>query len=149
MRLYLALGIASGDVVAFVGAGGKSSAILSIAGELAEAGMTFLTAPTTKMLVSEAEKLGTLVTSEDTGQLRTKAEQTLSDGASGVVVGSGLLSNSIPSFEAGPSSVVNPSTIYSELFCREGDVPETSLRCGGRPHAKAGPGSAAPGRQRP
>ncbi|HEX5973705.1 MAG TPA: selenium cofactor biosynthesis protein YqeC [Rubrobacteraceae bacterium] len=92
MRLYLALGIASGDVVAFVGAGGKSSAILSIAGELAEAGMTFLTAPTTKMLVSEAEKLGTLVTSEDTGQLRTKAEQTLSDGASGVVVGSGLLS---------------------------------------------------------
>src|SRR5918993_3123215 len=92
LRLYLALGIASGDVVAFVGAGGKSSAILSIAGELAEAGMTFITAPTTKMLVSEAEKLGTLVTSEDTGQLRTKAEQTLSDGASGVVVGSGLLS---------------------------------------------------------
>ena len=92
MKLYLALGIASGDVVAFVGAGGKSSAILSIAGELAEAGMTFITAPTTKMLVSEAEKLGALVTSEDTGQLRTKAEQTLSDGASGVVVGSGLLS---------------------------------------------------------
>ena len=92
MKLYLALGIASGDVVAFVGAGGKSSAILSVAGELAEAGMTFLTAPTTKMLVSEAEKLGALVTSEDTGQLRTKAEQALSDGASGVVVGSGLLS---------------------------------------------------------
>ena len=65
-----------------MGRGGKSSAILSIAGELTEAGMTFLTAPTTKMLVSEAE-LGTLVTSEDTGQLRTKAEQTLSDGASG------------------------------------------------------------------
>ena len=109
MRLYLALGIASGDVVAFVGAGGKSSAILSIAGELAEAGMTFLTAPTTKMLVSEAEKLGTLVTSEDTGQLRTKAEQTLSDGASGVVVGSGLLSkNRVGGVEPGSITSLAP-----------------------------------------
>jgi probable selenium-dependent hydroxylase accessory protein YqeC len=92
VKLYLALGIAPGDVVAFVGAGGKSSAILTVADELAEAGMTFLTAPTTKMLVSETEKLGTLVTAEDAGELRTKAEQALSDGVSGVVVGSGLLS---------------------------------------------------------
>jgi molybdenum cofactor cytidylyltransferase len=79
-------------VVAFVGAGGKSSAILAVADELAEAGITFLTAPTTKMLVSEAERLGSLVTSEDAGELRTKAESALSDGASGVVVGSSLLS---------------------------------------------------------
>jgi molybdenum cofactor cytidylyltransferase len=79
-------------VVAFVGAGGKSSAILAVADELAEAGITFLTAPTTKMLVSEAERLGSLVTSEDAGELRTKAESAISDGASGVVVGSGLLS---------------------------------------------------------
>ena len=92
MKLYLALGIASGEVTAFVGSGGKSSAILTVAGELAEAGMTFLTAPTTKMLVSETEKLGSLVTSEDAGELRTKAEEALSDGTSGVVVGSGLLS---------------------------------------------------------
>ena len=92
MKLYLALGIAPGDVVAFVGAGGKSSAILAVAEELAEAGITFLTAPTTKMLVSEAERLGSLVTSEDAGELRTKAESAISDGASGVVVGSGLLS---------------------------------------------------------
>ena len=92
MKLYLALGIAPGDVVAFVGAGGKSSAILAVADELAEAGITSLTAPTTKMLVSEAERLGSLVTSEDAGELRTKAESALSDGALGVVVGSGLLS---------------------------------------------------------
>ena len=109
MRLYLALGIASGDVVAFVGAGGKSSAILSVACKLAEAAMTFLTAPTTKMLVSEAEKLGTLVTSEDTGQLRTKVEQTLSDGASGVVVGSGLLSkNRVGGVEPGSITSLAP-----------------------------------------
>ena len=92
MKLYLALGIAPGDVVAFVGAGGKSSTIQAVADELAEAGITFLTAPTTKMLVSEAERLGSLVTSEDAGELRTKAESAISDGASGVVVGSGLLS---------------------------------------------------------
>src|SRR5918997_3889546 len=94
LKLYLALGIASGDVTAFVGSGGKSSAILPVAGELAEAGMTFLAAPTTKMLVSEAERLGSLVTAEDPDELRTKAQRTLSDGASGVVVGSGLLSKS-------------------------------------------------------
>jgi probable selenium-dependent hydroxylase accessory protein YqeC len=92
LKLYLALGIASGDVTAFVGAGGKSSAILTVAGELAEAGMTFLAAPTTKMLVSEAEQMGSLVTAEDADELRTKAERTLSDGAPGVVVGSSLLS---------------------------------------------------------
>ena len=92
MKLHLALGISSGDVAAFAGAGGKSSAILTIADELSEAGMTVLAVPTTKLLVSEAEKLGLLVTSEDANELRAKAREALSGGASGVVVGSGLLS---------------------------------------------------------
>ena len=109
MRLYLALGIASGDVVAFVGAGGKSSANLSKAGELTEAGMTFLTAPTTKKLASEAEKMGSLVTSEDAEELRTKAERVLTDGASGVVVGSGLLSkNRVGGVEPGSITSLAP-----------------------------------------
>lgn len=92
MKLYLALDIASGDVAAFVGAGGKSSAMLTVADELTQAGMKVLVAPTTKMLVSEAQRIGPLVTSEDAGELRAKAEEALSSEASGVVVGSGLLS---------------------------------------------------------
>ncbi len=92
MKLHLALGISSGDVVAFVGAGGKSSAILTIAGELTEAGMTVLVAPTTKMTLKEAERIGPLLTSKDLDELRTRAGETLSGGSSGVVVGSGLLS---------------------------------------------------------
>jgi probable selenium-dependent hydroxylase accessory protein YqeC len=92
LKLHLALGVSSGDVAAFVGAGGKSSAILTIAGELSEAGTTVLAVPTTKMFVSEAEKIGPLVTSEDVGELRAKAQEALSGGASGVVVGSGLIS---------------------------------------------------------
>src|ERR671917_234847 len=92
LKLHLALGISSGDAVAFVGAGGKSSAILTVAGELTEAGMTVLVAPTTKMLLKEAEKIGPLLTSEDLDELRAEAEETLSGGASGVVVGSGLIS---------------------------------------------------------
>ncbi len=92
MKLHVALGISSGDVAAFVGAGGKSSAILTIADELSEAGMTVLAVPTTKMFVSEAEKIGPLVTAEDADELRAKVEEALSGGASGVVVGSGLLS---------------------------------------------------------
>ncbi len=92
MKLHLALGISSGEVVAFAGAGGKSSAILMIAEELSDAGMTVLAVPTTKMLVNEAEKIGPLVTSEDAGELSAKAKEALSGGVSGVVVGSGLLS---------------------------------------------------------
>jgi probable selenium-dependent hydroxylase accessory protein YqeC len=92
LKLHLALGISSGDVAAFVGAGGKSSAILAIADELLEAGMTVLAVPTTKMFVSEAEKIGPLVTAEDAGELRARTKEALSGGASGIVVGSGLLS---------------------------------------------------------
>ncbi len=92
MKLHLALGITSGEVVAFAGAGGKSSAILTIADELSEAGMTVVAVPTTKMLVSEAERIGPIVTSEDAEELRAKASEALSGGASGVVVGGGLLS---------------------------------------------------------
>jgi probable selenium-dependent hydroxylase accessory protein YqeC len=92
LKLYLALGIASGDVAAFVGAGGKSSAMLTVADELTQAGMNVLVAPTTKMLVSEAQRIGPLVTSEDAGELRMKAKEALSNAGSGVVVGSGLLS---------------------------------------------------------
>ena len=58
MELYRALGIVKGDVVAFVGAGGKSSAILQMVHELREAGTPVLAAPTTKMFVREAEKAG-------------------------------------------------------------------------------------------
>ena len=92
MKLHQALGISSGEVVAFVGAGGKSSAILMIADELSDAGMTVLAAPTTKMLVNEAERIGPLVTSEDAGELRAKAEEVLSGGTPGVAAGAGLLS---------------------------------------------------------
>jgi molybdenum cofactor cytidylyltransferase len=91
LKLHEALGISSGDVVAFVGAGGKSGAILAVAGELTRAGMKVLAAPTTKMLLSEAEKIGPLVTAENDGDLRAKTEEALV-GAPGVVVGGGMLS---------------------------------------------------------
>src|ERR687893_1523948 len=105
LKLHLALGISSGDVAAFVGAGGKSSAILAIADELSEAGMTVLAVPTTKLFVSEAEKIGPLVTAEDEGELRARAEEALSGGARGIVVGGGLLSkNRVGGVEPGAIS---------------------------------------------
>jgi probable selenium-dependent hydroxylase accessory protein YqeC len=91
VKLHAALGISSGDVAAFVGAGGKSGAILAVSGELAQEGMKVLVAPTTKMLASEADSIGSLVTSEDAGDLRAKTERAFSD-APAVVVGSGMLS---------------------------------------------------------
>ena len=91
LELYKALGIARGDIVAFVGAGGKSSAILQTAHELEESGTKVLVVPTTKMFVSEAEGIGPILTSEDRDELRSKATEVLS-GEGAVVVGSSILS---------------------------------------------------------
>jgi hypothetical protein len=91
LELHEALGITPGEVVAFVGAGGKSGAILAAANGLRRAGMKVLVAPTTKMLLGEADKIGPLVTSEDAGELREKAEQVLSESPA-VVAGSGMIS---------------------------------------------------------
>lgn len=91
MKLHEALGISTGDVVAFAGAGGKSGAILAVSEGLVQTGMKVLVAPTTKMLLGEADSIGPLVTSEDAGELLTKAENALSE-APAVVAGSGMLS---------------------------------------------------------
>jgi probable selenium-dependent hydroxylase accessory protein YqeC len=91
LELHEALGITPGDVVAFVGAGGKSGAIFAAANGICRAGMKVLVAPTTKMLLGEADKIGPLVTSEDAGELREKAEQVLSESPA-VVAGSGMIS---------------------------------------------------------
>lgn len=92
MKLHGALGISAGDVVAFAGAGGKSGAILRVAAELADAGATVLTVPTTKMFLGEAERLGPLVVAEDAAGLRTGIEAALSDGSPSVVAGSAAIS---------------------------------------------------------
>jgi probable selenium-dependent hydroxylase accessory protein YqeC len=91
LRLYLALGISSGDVVAFAGAGGKSGAILSIARELVDDGMRVIVAPTTKMLLTETERVGPLVTLDKAGDPTSRIKSSLV-GSGAVAVGSGLLS---------------------------------------------------------
>jgi probable selenium-dependent hydroxylase accessory protein YqeC len=91
LKLHEALGISSGEVVAFVGAGGKSGAILTVCEGLLQAGMKVLVAPTTKMLLGEADRIGPLVTSEDADGLLKKAENALSE-APAVVAGSGMIS---------------------------------------------------------
>jgi probable selenium-dependent hydroxylase accessory protein YqeC len=91
LELHEALGITRGDVVAFVGAGGKSGAILTVSNGLRQAGMKVLVAPTTKMMLGEADEIGPLVTSEDAGELRERVEKALSECPT-VVAGSGMLS---------------------------------------------------------
>ncbi|MEW6636564.1 MAG: selenium cofactor biosynthesis protein YqeC [Actinomycetota bacterium] len=91
MRLKEALGVSSGDVVAFVGAGGKSSAILALATELKETGLRVLALPTTKMFQSEADRIGATVTAGDPEALRNAVERAFASNRS-VVAGGGLLS---------------------------------------------------------
>lgn len=91
MELYSALGVIPGDVVAFAGAGGKSSAVVRISAELREAGMKVLVVPTTKMFVDEAERIGPLITAGELEELHRLAEAAL-DGGGAVVAGSALIS---------------------------------------------------------
>ena len=91
LKLYSALGIVPGDIVAFAGAGGKSGAILAITEELVENGKKVLVAPTTKMSLDETEKIGPLVTSEGLEDLQRQVEAAFNEAGS-VVAGSGLLS---------------------------------------------------------
>ena len=94
LKLHEALGISSGDVVAFAGAGGKSAAILQVAQEITGAGMTVLTVPTTKMSLGEVERLGPLVTSEDRQELAAEVKAALSGGNPSVVAGRARTSRS-------------------------------------------------------
>lgn len=91
MKLYSALGVVSGDIVAFAGAGGKSGAIARIAEELQEARMRVLVVPTTKMFVDEAERIGSLVTADGLEELSGLVEATL-DGGGAAVAGNALIS---------------------------------------------------------
>ena len=92
MKLHEALGISRGDVVAFAGAGGKSSAIVQIARELPEAGMTVVTVPTTKMFLGEVEGLGPLIISEDPRELVAAVKAALYGGDGSVVAGRARMS---------------------------------------------------------
>ena len=92
MKLHGALGISTGDVVAFAGAGGKSAAILQVAQELTEAGMTVITVPTTKMFLGEVERLGSLVISEVPQELAAKVKAALYGGDDSVVAGRAMIS---------------------------------------------------------
>lgn len=91
MELQEALGVAQGDVVAFVGAGGKSSAIVLVARELTERGYRVIAAPTTKMFLDEAKRIGPLAVAGDRGELIEAARTALSDSGA-IVAGSGMLS---------------------------------------------------------
>lgn len=91
MDLYRAFNVSDGDIVAFVGAGGKSSAIIAMARELVSSGAKTLVVPTTKMFVEEADRIGPTVIAEDPDELHAKTEQAFSDSPA-VVAGSSILS---------------------------------------------------------
>lgn len=91
LRLCEAVGISSGDIAAFVGAGGKSSAIQTVASELSEAGLSTIVVPTTKLMVEEAEALGPTAVSEDPAERISKIKSELSNSKT-VVAGSAIIS---------------------------------------------------------
>ncbi|CAN5476312.1 selenium cofactor biosynthesis protein YqeC [soil metagenome] len=91
LRLCEAIGISSGDIAAFVGAGGKSSAIRTAAAELSAAGLSVIVVPTTKLMVEEAEAIGPIAVSEDPAERTAKIKSELSNSKT-VVAGSAIIS---------------------------------------------------------
>jgi len=69
MRLYQALGLQAREIITVVGAGGKTSALICLARELAAAGRRVVVAPTTKMLLSQLRQLAEPVITSDTASL--------------------------------------------------------------------------------
>jgi probable selenium-dependent hydroxylase accessory protein YqeC len=137
--LHGALGISVGDVVAFAGAGGKSGAILRVASELTDAGMTVLTVPTTKMFVGEVERLGPLIVSEDATDLRARVKTTLSENHPSVVAGSARISkNRIAGVEPG---VVDSLAPLADVVLIEADGSRRRPIKGTASHEPVIPGS--------
>lgn len=91
LRLCEAVGISSGDIVAFVGAGGKSSAIRAVASELVAGGLSVVVVPTTKLMVEEAEEIGPIALSEEQEDRTSRIKAELSNSRA-VVAGSSLIS---------------------------------------------------------
>ena len=81
------MGIKAGDVVAFAGAGGKSTAIRNLAAELSAEGLKVIVAPTTKMGLLETDDIGPLVVSGDVAELRDGARKALVSSGSVVLGG--------------------------------------------------------------
>jgi molybdenum cofactor cytidylyltransferase len=61
MKLHQALGIARGEMVVFVGAGGKTSALLRLGTELADLGWRVLATTTTRMAADEVQRIPSLL----------------------------------------------------------------------------------------
>ncbi|MEW8958969.1 MAG: selenium cofactor biosynthesis protein YqeC [Moorella sp. (in: firmicutes)] len=67
--LLEALGLGEREIVTFVGAGGKTSALICLARELMDAGKRAIVAPTTKMLLSQLRQLNEPVIAAATDDL--------------------------------------------------------------------------------
>lgn len=77
MRLYEALQVRTGEIVSFVGAGGKSTAMYRLGRELAEEGWRVITTTTTMIRPPSPSQTGALVVQEDVTQALLAAEQAL------------------------------------------------------------------------
>jgi probable selenium-dependent hydroxylase accessory protein YqeC len=79
-----ALGIAAGDLVSIAGAGGKTSLMYTLGGELAAAGQRILLTTTTKIIYPEDSRVGRIILGPETGD-------TMASIVSGLEAGSPLL----------------------------------------------------------
>jgi len=77
MQLSRALRLKQKEIVTFVGAGGKTSALICLARELAAAGRRVVVAPTTKMFLGQLQQLAAPVIESDTGLLVTRVLERL------------------------------------------------------------------------
>lgn len=90
MRLFDALELAPGELVCFVGAGGKTSLMLRLASECAARGLRVLVTTSTRMFDWQLQEVGKPVLEPDAGRLAARLEEALASGLL-VAAAAGLL----------------------------------------------------------
>ena len=89
MQLAEALNPRKGDIVAFVGAGGKTSAMGRLAAELADSGWRVVVTTTTRIRASEGEQYGDLIVEPDARSLMRRIRAALDSGCVPLAVAAG------------------------------------------------------------
>lgn len=119
MKFYQALDLQPKEIVTFVGAGGKTAALLCLARELAARGRRVVAAPTTKMLASQLRQLAEPVIDEAPARLAARVANRLQE-TNLVTCGAGVTSEGKVTGLAA-AAVAALATLDSDYLLLEGD----------------------------
>ncbi|MFN8378550.1 MAG: selenium cofactor biosynthesis protein YqeC [Anaerolineae bacterium] len=137
MKLHQAFGVQRGDIVAFVGAGGKTSTMVALAHELAERGWRVLATTTTRLGADQAELFPRALTDRDSPERLSAALET-----DRIVLVHGGISNDKTHAPSAVWLAEMPDQVDSDVLLVEADGARGLPLKAPRPHEPAIPHTA-------